>query len=259
MNKRNIFSLLLAFSFAGITWAQDYPIHPVPFTSVRLNDQFWAPRLKQNHDVTIPIALEQCYKTGRVDNFLFAARIKSGKFCTEFPFDDTDIYKIIEGASYSLQTAPDKTLEAKLDTLIYYIGKAQEPDGYLYTARSIDPEHPHSWSGPKRWLNDPKGSHELYNCGHLYEAAVAHYMATGKKTLLNIAIKNADLLCRDFGPGKLQIYPGHQIVEMGLVKMYRATGKKEYLDLAKFFLDVRGNGSDYNQANKKVIDQTEAV
>jgi len=239
--------------------AQDYPIQPVPFTAVKLNDGFWAPRIKRNHEVTIPIAIEQCYKTGRVDNFLFAAGLKEGKFCTDYPFDDTDIYKIIEGASYSIQTFPDKELEAKIDTLIEYIGKAQEPDGYLYTTRTIDPNHPHEWAGSKRWEKVSNLSHELYNSGHLYEAAVAHYQATGKRTLLDIAIKNADLLCRDFGPGKLDNYPGHQIVEMGLVKMYRATGKKEYLDLAKFFLDIRDKGRQYNQSHKKVTEQTEAV
>jgi DUF1680 family protein len=237
----------------------DYPIRPVPFTSVKVTDAFWAPRIKLNHDVTIPIALKQCYITGRVDNFKVAGHLKEGKFCTEFPFDDTDIYKIIEGASYSLQTSPDPQLEARIDTLIYYVGKAQEPDGYLYTTRTIDPAHPHPWSGKERWINESNGSHELYNCGHLYEAAVAHFLATGKRTFLDIAIKNADLLVRTFGPGKLAKSPGHQIVEMGLVKMYRVTGKKEYLDLAKFFLDCRGNGSEYSQDNKKVIDQSEAV
>lgn len=237
----------------------DYPIQPVPFTAVKVNDQFWAPRIKRNHDVTIPIALEQCYNTGRVNNFLFAAKIKSGKFCTEYPFDDTDIYKILEGASFSLQTFPDKHLEARLDTLIDYVGKAQEPDGYLYTNRTIDPLHTHPWSGLKRWEKESDLSHELYNSGHLIEAAVAHFQATGKKTLLNIAIKNADLLCREFGPGKLDHAPGHQIIEMALVKLYRTTNQKKYLDLAKFFLDVRGKGKEYSQDHKKVTEQTEAV
>ncbi|MDJ1484875.1 glycoside hydrolase family 127 protein [Cytophagaceae bacterium YF14B1] len=238
---------------------REYPIQPIPFTSVKVNDKFWAPRIKKNHEVTIPIALGHCYKTGRVDNFLFAAHTKEGKFCTEYPFDDTDIYKIIEGASYSLQTFPDKYLEARLDTLIDYIGKAQEPDGYLYTARTIDPAHPHPWAGMQRWVKESDLSHELYNSGHLFEAAVAHYQATGKRSLLDIAIKNADLLCRDFGPGKLDYEPGHQIVEMALVKLYRTTGRKQYLDLAKFFLDSRGKGTEYSQDNKKVVDQTEAV
>lgn len=242
----------------------DYPIRPVPFTSVKVTDDFWAPRIKLNHDVTIPIALKQCYITGRVDNFKVAGHLKDGKFCTEYPFDDTDIYKILEGASYSLQTTPDPQLEARMDTLIYYVGKAQEPDGYLYTTRTIDPAHPHEWSGKERWEMESDLSHELYNSGHLFEAAVAHFQATGKRTFLDIAIKNADLLVKTFGPGKLMRSPGHQIVEMGLVKMYRVTGKKEYLDLAKFFLDSRGHNSphsrgEYSQDQIPVIDQTEAV
>jgi DUF1680 family protein len=237
----------------------DYPIRPVAFTSVQVNDDFWAPRIRRNHDVTIPIAINQCYKTGRVDNFLIAGKLKSGSFCTEYPFDDTDIYKIIEGASYSIQTFPDDELEARIDSLIFYIGKAQEPDGYLYTNRTIDSTNLHPWAGKKRWEKDPELSHELYNCGHLYEAAVAHFQATGKRTLLDIAIKNADLLVRDFGPEKLAYEPGHQVVEMGLVKMYRVTGKREYLDLARFFLDIRGKGTEYSQDHKKVTEQTEAV
>jgi uncharacterized protein len=255
--KKSILFLLAAFN----TWvfAQDYPIRPVPFTSVKVEDSFWAPRIRRNHDVTIPIAIDQCYSTGRVDNFLIAAKLKPGKFLTQYPFDDTDIYKIVEGASYSLQTFPDKKLEARIDTLIHFVQLAQEPDGYLYTCRTINPENPHPWAGKKRWEKDPELSHELYNCGHMYEAAAAHFRATGKRTLLDVALKNADLLCRDFGPGKLSYYPGHQIVEMGLVKLYRITGKREYLDLAAFFLDARKNGSEYNQAHKPVKDQTEPV
>jgi len=233
---------------------------PVPFTAVKLTDNFWAPKIKTNFEVTIPIAIGQCYSTGRVDNFKVAGKLKKGKFATEYPFDDTDIYKLIEAASYSLQTIPDKQLEAQLDTLIYYVGKAQEPDGYLYTNRTIDSVHTHPWAGNKRWEKDPELSHELYNCGHLYEAAVAHYQATEKRELLDIAIKNANLLLKDFGPDKLHIYPGHQVVEMGLVKLYNVTGKKEYLELAKFFLDVRGPGGDeYNQAHQKVVEQSEPV
>ncbi|RYF57460.1 MAG: glycoside hydrolase family 127 protein, partial [Cytophagaceae bacterium] len=132
-------------------------------------------------------------------------------------------------------------------------------DGYLYTARTIDPLHPHPWSGLKRWEKESDLSHELYNSGHLFEAAVAHYQATGKRTFLNVALKNADLLVREFGPGKLSYAPGHQIVEMGLVKLYRTTSKKQYLDLAKFMLDVRGKGQEYSQDHKPVVEQTEAV
>lgn len=254
-----IFLLMVNCSREKKAEVKDYPIVPVPFTSVKVHDEFWAPRIRLNHEVTIPIALDQCYKTGRVDNFLFAARIKKGSFCTEFPFDDSDIYKIIEGASYSLQTFPDVNLEARIDTLIQYIGKAQEPDGYLYTNRTIDSTKLHPWAGKKRWEKDPEGSHELYNLGHLFEAAVAHYQATGKRSLLDIAIKSANLLVKDFGPGKLAYEPGHQVVEMGLVKMYRVTNKKEYLDLAKYFLDIRGKGTEYSQDHMKVTEQTKAV
>lgn len=251
--------LFCAICFSGM--AQTYPIQGVPFTSVKLNDDFWAPRLKTHREVTIPIALFQCYNTGRVDNFLKAGKLKEGTFDTEYTFDDTDIYKIIEGASYSLQTYPDKELEAHVDALIYYIGRAQEADGYLYTARTINPDKAPAWAGKERWVNDPDLSHELYNSGHLYEAAVAHYRATGKNTLLDIAIKNADLLVQVFGPGKLELEPGHQIVEMGLAKMYDATGKKEYIELAKFFLDARGkqNLKEYSQNHKPVIEQETAV
>jgi len=185
-----------------------------------------------------------------------------GYFDTQFTFDDTDIYKIIEGAAYSIQMYPNAELDARMDTLIEFIRVAQEPDGYLYTARTAGkPGALHEWVGAKRWEKDPDLSHELYNCGHLYEAAVAHFQATGKRSLLDIAIKNADLLVRDFGPGKLAYEPGHQVVEMGLAKMYRATGKKEYLDLAKFFLDLKGKGhsGEYSQTHKPVIEQDEAV
>jgi uncharacterized protein len=242
--------------------SNDYPIQPVPFNTVKLSDSFWAPRLLINQEVTIPIALEQCYITGRVDNFKKAAHLMDGYFDTEFTFDDTDIYKIIEGMSYSVANHPNPFLVARMDTLIELIGKAQEPDGYLYTARTAgNPAKMHDWVGAKRWENDPELSHELYNCGHFFEAAAAHFQATEKRNMLDIAIKMADLLVKDFGPGKLAYEPGHQIVEMGLVRMYRVTGKKEYLDLAKYFLDLRGKGKsgEYSQTHKPVIEQDEAV
>jgi hypothetical protein len=242
----------------------DYPIQPVPFTSVKLTDNFWAPRIKKNAEVTIPIAFGYCKSTGRIKNFEIAAGLDTGKFQTIYPFDDSDVYKIIEGASYSLQTFPDPKLEAFLDTLIWKIGKAQEPDGYLYTNRTIAEKHGgkglHEWASKNRWEMDSVLSHELYNLGHLYEAAVAHYQATGKRTLLDIALKSADLVDKDFGWNKEKVYPGHQVIEMGLVKLYRVTGKQKYLDLAKYFLDVRGpKGQQYNQADIKPVDQTKAV
>lgn len=256
-------SILFTGSAVQAQLQQDYPIKPVAFTQVKVNDQFWAPKITTNARVTIPYTLEQCKQTGRIDNFLRAAGKLPGDKFTEYTFDDTDLYKIIEGASYGLQTQPNPALEQYLDTLITIIGNAQEPDGYLYTFRTMKPAKPHHWMGSKRWEKEEELSHELYNSGHLFEAAVAHYQATGKKTLLNIATRNADLLVSVFGWGKEEKYPGHQIVETGLTRLYRITGNKAYLDLAKFFLDVRGPGSKYstvyNQAHKKVTAQHEAV
>ena len=240
--------LLSGLSLSAYAQKQDYPIQPVPFTSVKLSDQFWTSRIETNRTVTIPASFKRCDSTGRIKNFVMAAE-HQGKFCTVYPFDDTDIYKTIEGASYSLAEHPDPKLQKYLDSLITIVGKAQEPDGYLYTARSIDPLHPGPWAGPERWVNEQKMSHELYNAGHLYEAAAAHYMATGKRNLLDIALRNADLLVRTFGPDKKHVAPGHEIVEMGLVRLYRITGKKDYLMLAKFFIDQRGH-KEYDKKSK---------
>jgi uncharacterized protein len=248
----------------------DYPVQPVSFTAVHLSDVFWAPRIETNRTVTIPFAFQQCELSGRVDNFERAAKALRGEALTNtkapgYPFDDTDLYKVIEGASYALSVHPDPTLDAYVDGLIAKIAAAQESDGYLYTARTIDPQNPHKWSGAARWELEKVDSHELYDLGHLYEAAVAHYQATGKRSLLDVALKTADLLTRTFGPGKKAIWPGHQITEMGLVKLYRVTGEQKYLDLAKFMLDVRGPdgtagaGRDYNQSMLPPVDQSEAV
>ena len=253
------FCLFSLYSESQVVLTKDYPIQPVSFTNVKVTDHFWAPRIELNQRVTIPIAMDQCYKTGRVENFKIAAKLTKGKFQSEYPFDDSDIYKIIEGASYSLQTNPDARLEKRIDSLIYYIGMAQEPDGYLYTNRTIDSLHMHPWVGKKRWEKDPELSHELYNLGHLYEAAYAHFLATGKRTLLDVAIKSANLVDHDFGPGKLAYYPGHQVIEMGLSKLYRITGDEKYLKLAKYFLDCRGGGTEYNQAHIPVIQQDKIV
>lgn len=232
-----------------------YPMVPVPFTSVKVNDCFWADRIRKNHDITIPVAIQKSRETGRIKNFMIAGKLEPGSFCSLYPFDDSDVYKIIEGASYSLQTFPDTNLSRTLDTLILYIGLAQEPDGYLYTNRTIDSAHLHEWVGKKRWEKDPELSHELYNLGHLYEAAVAHYQTTGKRTLLEIAVKSADLVYNDFIGKKLTYYPGHQVIEMGLVKLFGVTGEKKYLELARYMLDIRHGGDEYNQAHKPVTEQ----
>lgn len=263
MKKQCLSLAALAITLTAAAQNGDYPIKPVPFTQVQVTDAFWMPRLQTNARVTIPYIFAQCRKYGRIDNFLRAAGKLPADTLTAFTFDDTDVYKAIEGASYSLQTKPDARLSRYLDTIIAIIGSAQEPDGYLYTFRTMKPKKPHPWMGAARWVNEEDLSHELYNAGHLYESAVAHYLATGKKNLLNIALKNADLLVKTFGPGKEEKFPGHQIVEIGLVKLYRVTGNKQYLDLAKYFLDLRGKPGHKNQAYSQsqvpVVDQHTAV
>jgi DUF1680 family protein len=272
MSKRAALWILVVGGFLVIPQAfckkaanADYPYTAVPITAVKVMDNFWAPRLEANRAVTIPFALEQSESTGRIKNFEIAGGLAKGSFCSKYPFDDSDVYKVIEGAAYSLMVHPDPALEKRIDEIITKIAAAQEKDGYLYTARTIDPAHPPvDWVGKERWSNLYM-SHELYNLGHLYEAAVAYFKATGKKNLLNVALKSADLVDSVFGPGRRHGAPGHQEIEIGLVKIYRLTGKKKYLDLARFFLDERGNAKDrklygeYSQDHKPVVDQTEAV
>jgi hypothetical protein len=272
MKKRTSYMFFLIFTlvFSCLSCGQkaktDYPVKPVAFTDVKFNDGFWLPRMETNRQVTIPYAFEQSEETGRIKNFEIAGGTQEGGFCSAYPFDDSDVFKIIEGASYSLKVHPNPELDEFLDELIGKIEAAQEEDGYLYTARTIFPEPPKvRWvDTEERWANMYLG-HELYNAGHMYEAAVAHYQATGKRTFLDIALKNADLIDDVFGPGKKIGVPGHQEIEIGLVKLYRVTGKKKYLDLAKFFLDERGHPherklyGEYSQDHKPVIEQTEPV
>ena len=241
-----------------------YPIDPVPFTSVKVTDNFWGQRLQASREVTIPLAFSKCEETGRYENFVKAAHPSDTYKVEGLSFDDTDVYKTIEGASYSLQTYPDKKLQKYIDSVLVIVAGAQEPDGYLYTARTMNPKHPHNWAGKERWVAVENLSHEFYNLGHMIEGAVAHYQATGKRNFLDIAIKYADCVCREIGNGPQQkkYVPGHQIAEMALVKLYMATGDKKYLDQAKFFLDTRGYTSRkdaYSQAHKPVVEQDEAV
>lgn len=262
---RFAWTLVLLVSCNQSRQSKDYPIQAIPFTQVKMNDAFWKPRIDTNRLVTIPYAFRQSELTGRISNFALAGGLIEGEHKGDFPFDDTDVYKIIEGASYSLAVAYDRELDHYLDSLIYLIGEAQEDDGYLYTCRTNQCMRLKRWMGNDRW--EKLNSHELYNCGHLYEAAVAHYMATGKRTLLDIALKNADLVDQVFGPdpAKKKVPSGHPIIEMALVKLYRVTGDAKYLDLAKFFLDETGAGTDghplspYSQDHKPIKQQDEAV
>ena len=264
-------AVLLGLLSAATLTAADYPVQPVPFTSVHITGGFWRQRQEINRTVTVPFALQQCEDTGRVRNFDLAAETMRRRAAgektfqhtppTQFPFDDSDVYKAIEGASYALSMQADAALEKRLDGIITRIAAAQEPDGYLYTFRTMHPDSPgHKWIGQQRWEKDPELSHELYNLGHLYESGFAHFEATGKRTLLDICLRSAELLWHDFGDGKRRIAPGHEVIEMGLAKLYRVTGDQRWLQLAKIFLDARGPGeATYNQRHLLVVDQTTAV
>jgi DUF1680 family protein len=273
---------LILISILAVTCGRaskpDYSAAPVPFTDVHLTDAFWAPRLDNNRAATIPHILKKIEETGRVKNFELAKSAlggaTDGQYCSRYPFDDTDVYKVIEAASCALAIHADPELENHIDGLITKIAAAQEPDGYLYTVRTIGGPPPRPWLGKERWTNLSM-SHELYNVGHLYEAAVAHYQATGKKNLLTVAVRSADLVAREFGPGKRTNPPGHEEIEIGLVKLYRITGTRRYVNLAKFFIDARGRTEgrvpferdgrqellygDYAQDHKPFVEQTEAV
>lgn len=292
MNKR-IFTIALVVLCVTSAFSQSgYPITPVPFTSVEITPEtFWGQRLQASREVTIPLAFAKCEETNRYQNFINAAAYIADSTkvfeISGLPFDDTDPYKTLEGASYLMQTYPDVQIngipiDVYCDSVIEIIAAAQLPDGYLYTARIQNPAHAHSWSGFKRYEVVEENSHEFYNLGHLCEAAVAHYYATGKTSLLDIARKYADCICREVGPGENQatVVPGHEIAEMGLAKLYLATGDRKYLEQAKYFLDQRGkpypglvnrNGHNYDskgyshvinaysQSHKPVWEQDEAV
>ncbi|UKM66516.1 glycoside hydrolase family 127 protein [Flavobacteriaceae bacterium GSB9] len=249
---------------------EGYKIQPVDIQNVKVTDEFWLPIIKRVQEKTIEYAISKCEEEGRLDNFLIAGGEMEGEVKGAMPFDDTDVYKIIEGASNSLISAPNQELEILLDSLIGIIKIGQEKDGYLTTWRTINPAKP-----PAPWVKTEKGvrwdglfmSHELYNAGHLYEAAVVHYKATGKRNFLDIAIKNADLMVKTFGEeeDKIDAVPGHQIIETGLIKLYQITGKEEYIKLAKYFLDNRGNPDNhklfgpYSQDHIPVVEQEEVV
>lgn len=270
--KNKVLILFSSYALAGL-WScsapvyqqPDAPIQEVPFTQVHIEDQFWSPRIETNRTVSIPSAFKECEKNGRFDNFALAAGMIQGEHQGDFSFDDTDPYKVIEGASYSLAVKYDPKLDHYLDSVITIIAAAQEPDGYLTTCVTNKCTRLSGWWGSSRW--EKINSHELYNSGHLYEAAVAHYRATGKRTLLDVAIKNADLVCQVFGPneGQKHVPSGHPIIEMALAKLYKVTGDEKYLNMAKYFVEETGRGTDghrlnaYSQDHKPILQQDEIV
>ena len=241
------------------------PIQEVSFTQVHLNDGFWSPRIEINRTVSIPSAFHECEVNGRFDNFALAAGLIQGEHKGDFSFDDTDPYKVIEGASYSLAVHYDARLDHYLDSVISIIAQAQEPDGYLTTCVTNKCTRLSGWWGTHKW--EKINSHELYNSGHLIESAVAHYRATGKKNFLQVAIKNADLVCKTFGPNEGQIHRpgGHPIIEMALCKLYKVTGNKKYLEGARYFVEETGRCTDghapseYSQDHKPILQQDEIV
>jgi DUF1680 family protein len=206
-------------------------LRPVPFTDVQIHDSFWSPRQEANRTASIPLNLEMLEKSGNIRNLELAAAKATSGFRGPV-FMDSDIYKALEAASYSLATHPDSLLEKHLDDIIAKLAAAQMPDGYLDTYYIVK-------EPGRRWTN-LRDNHELYCAGHLIEAAVAHYQATGKTSLLSVASKVADHIDSVFGPGKRMGYPGHPEIELALVKLSRATGEKRYFELARFFIENRG-------------------
>ncbi|MCE5185413.1 MAG: glycoside hydrolase family 127 protein [Planctomycetaceae bacterium] len=260
-------SLIILTTGIGRAAARDYGFEPVPFTKVHFADRFWLGRMETNRTVTIPFAFKQCEETGRIENFKVAGKLSDKLWEGNAGYNDSDVFKVMEGAAYALMVRPDPKLDAYMDELISYVAAAQEPDGYLYTlwtaqAKKYLQKKPNASYINEQWDN-LKSSHELYNAGHMYEAAVAHYLATGKRTFLDVAIKNADLVCKTFGPqGHLGV-PGHQEIEIGLAKLYRVTGDEKYLNQARWFLNQRGRSAEdkdpYRQMHMPPVEQTEAV
>lgn len=223
-------------------------ISPVPLKNVRIQGGFWGNRQRINRDVTIPIEYEQCKKTGRID--AWKLDWEPGKPGKPHHFWDSDVAKWIEAAAYSLAVQPDPELEKRVDEVIDLIEKAQHDDGYLNIYYSVvEPG--------KRWTN-LKDMHELYCAGHLIEAAVAYYQVTGKRKLLDVMCRYADHIDTVFGPeeGKKKGYPGHEEIELALVKLYRVTGEERYLRLSQYFINERGKQPHYfyEEAKKRGLD-----
>ncbi len=234
----------------------------VPFTQVQIakDAPIWGERLTINREVSIPHNFAWCEKTGRFTNFAKAAGLMEGDFEGIY-FNDSDVYKLLEGVAYCLQLHPDKELQKKADAVIDWIAKAQQPNGYINTYYELrEPD--------KKWTSTAV-MHELYCGGHMAEAAVAYAQATGETKLLDVTEKFMDHIMTVFGPeaGKRVEVPGHEEIELALVKLYQYTGKKKYFDLAEFFINARGDQAKrtdtlhgvYSQDHKPVREQTEPV
>ncbi|MBI1389016.1 MAG: glycoside hydrolase family 127 protein [bacterium] len=232
---RSILTVLIFAALSQTARAEPAPYakqEPVSFKDVVIDDAFWSPRLKVNHESTVPAVLDWCEETGRLTNFDKASGRMQGEFEGIY-FNDSDVYKAIEGAAYALAVRPDPALRERVDKLIERIAAAQQADGYLNTFYTVaEPGN--------RWSN-LKDKHELYCAGHLIEAGVAYFEATGERSLLDVAIRYADLIGSLFGPGKRHGVPGHEELELALVKLYRVTGEERYLKLAEYFIDQRGH------------------
>src|SRR2546426_2885964 len=220
---------------AGKTPSSNEPttarIGEVPLKQITIEDKFWSPRLEVNRTKTLDHVYRELEATGCIRNFDIAAKKATGKFGGPW-WADSDVYKWIEGASYVLGSHPDPELERRVDDLISRIAAAQEPDGYLNTHVQIEE--------PDLRFKDLAFFHEDFSSGHLFEAAAAHYQATGKRTLLDVATRLADCFDRTFGTGKRDGLSGHEGIELAWVRLYRATGDARYLRLAEFYLNERG-------------------
>ncbi|HID08577.1 MAG TPA: glycoside hydrolase family 127 protein, partial [Armatimonadetes bacterium] len=208
-------------------------LHPVGINAVRLQDKFWKPRLTTVYEVTLTTQYELLEETGRIDNFRRASGKVSGDFRGIY-FNDSDVYKWLEAVAFAIACEPNERLSKLADAVISEIIPAQDDDGYLNTYFTFERKR-------ERWT-DLHRMHELYCAGHLIQAAIAHHRATMDESLLNVAMRFADHIVSIFGPGKRDGTPGHPEIEMALVELYRETGNRNYLELAKFFLDRRGHG-----------------
>ena len=272
--RKTIIGALAVLLAAGVP-ACDFPIDIPSIPDVRVTDAFWGARMETNRLVTVPAALDRYEQAGRLDNFRNAAARKLGIPYNGNSFEDSDLYRILEGAFLACLAHPDSNLQARAEAIIPIIAAAQEPDGYLYTAHTIDcVGRERRRAGPTRWSN-LQDSHELYCMGQLVEAALAHKQLTGKDDLMEVMWRNVDLISRTFGNGRNQLkrVPGHESPEIALPKLWRFAHEPATMELIRNFIDWRGRAdlrplygtpgstfdAAYYQDHKPVREQREAV